>query len=166
MKPSLDEAAGIPDPQRGNGGSAASSSPGPDAGLHGAGDRPMPLDTPGDGDTVRLPADGTIGRAGSMPPVPGAPPLSGPPGPGAGRYAADGEPAAPSDTQVIPSVPPAAPLGGPPAEDSPRPTAGDLGDGPPVPPTAPASRPQWRRPAVLVPAAAVLALGVAYGVDL
>ncbi|CCH89339.1 Putative vancomycin resistance protein [Modestobacter italicus] len=143
----------------------------------------MPQDPPRDAaDTVRLQPDGTIGRSRSAPPVPQP---SGPAAPGPAPTAeqpAVEEPAAePSDTQLIPPVP---------DEDPPVATAPDTaaregsdtqvigpahdtdppGDsaGPPGQPPAEAEAggPWWRRRALLVPAAAVLALGVAYGVDL
>lgn len=55
--------------------------------------------------------------------------------------------------------------------DDPAPTRATAAEEPPCDPPGPpadgaADRPRWRRPAVLVPAAVLLALGVAYGVDL
>ncbi|WP_138758227.1 VanW family protein [Modestobacter altitudinis] len=151
----------------------------------------MPQDAPRDAaDTVRLQSDGTIGRSRNAPPVP---PSSGPAAPGSGRTAppaTEAPDAEPSDTQLIPPVaddtatdgaggdPSDTQVIGPahddhalPADGTPvaaLPTDSRTGDGPPGPPSAEVTprRPWWRRRAVLLSAAAVLALGAAYGVDL
>src|SRR4051812_39053475 len=107
MTPSLDEAAGSPSPLCGDGGSAASSSPGSDTDPHQSGDRRMPQDTTRNADTVRLHPDGTIGRVRPAPPT--AQPAGEPP---AG-------PAAPD-----PGPTPAAPAGGPPPPPRPTPPRG------------------------------------------
>ncbi|WP_229827421.1 VanW family protein [Klenkia taihuensis] len=74
----------------------------------------------------------------------------------------------PADVEQTAEVPAAvAPRDVP--DDDPAPTrAADAEEPPPAGPTADdgTHRPRWRRPAVLVPAALLLALGVAYGVDL
>ena len=95
------------------------------------------------------------------------------------------EPSAPEQTAVIGERVPAEPVGGGPAAAEPSaaeqtalvpdrvppadpPSAGDDGsDEPPAPPAAEGTgRPWWRRPALAVPAGAVVALGLLYGADL
>jgi vancomycin resistance protein YoaR len=135
----------------------------------------MPQESPGDTDTVRLHPDGTVSRVRPAPPSPVLPgrvptpvPDSPDPSPSDTQVIGPAEDASPaassSDTQVIqpaPSteLPAESPAAGSPAVDSP-------GGEPPVTDGAPGGRSWWRRRSVLVPAAAVLALGVAYGVDL
>jgi vancomycin resistance protein YoaR len=122
----------------------------------------MPQDATRD-DTVRLEPDGTIGRVRPGPPTPPATAAAPP------ATSAD-EPPAPSETQIIRPTdePPAADTAGPTARPADEPAAGPA-DGPGEPPVAAAGSTGpswWRRRAVLIPAAAVLALGLAYGVDL
>jgi vancomycin resistance protein YoaR len=127
----------------------------------------MPQDSPRDADTVRLNPDGTVGRVRPAPPSPPGPAAA----PGAGQVTAavaespaeaTPPPLPSSDTHVITPVDePATGDGpaGPPAS----------GDGPAEPPAtggAPGGRAWWRRRSVLVPAAAVIALGAVYGIDL
>jgi vancomycin resistance protein YoaR len=153
----------------------------------------MPQHPAGD-DTVRLQPDGTVGSARPTPPAappPAAVPSAGPTAPGADPMSARSQ----SDTQAIPPVDEPAssdtraipPVDEPASSDTPAippaqsgtqvvdlSTAPDgalateqTGSGePPERHDATGGRPRWRRPAVLVPAAAVLALGVAYGADL
>jgi vancomycin resistance protein YoaR len=151
----------------------------------------MPQDTRREGDTVRLHPDGTVSRGRPAPPAPPAavqpaPPLSdtqviGPatpapalddtvvvdrvvepaPGPGTARPGAD-----PATSAADAGTSGAAAGGNGPA-GSDEPGHDDGPAEPPAPVGAPdAGRSWWRRRGVLVPAAAVLALGAAYGVDL
>jgi vancomycin resistance protein YoaR len=155
----------------------------------------MPQESPGDADTVRLHPDGRVSRVRPAPPSP-APPGRTPtavadslaPSPSDTQVIGPAEeaPAAasPSDTQVIEPVPrvdpspqdtqviepaaSAAPSPREPVVDVPAPADGS-GGGPGEPPAtdgARGGRSWWRRRSLLVPTAAVLALGVAYGVDL
>jgi vancomycin resistance protein YoaR len=111
----------------------------------------MPQDPPRDTDTVRLHPDGSIGAARPSPPaVPAAathadteataPVEETAPAPGPAQH----------DTQLIP------PVDGTPDVEASNVEASETAD----------RRVWWRRRALLVPAAVVLALGVAYGVDL
>jgi vancomycin resistance protein YoaR len=143
----------------------------------------MPQDTTRNADTVRLHPDGTIGRVRPTPPAVAAPPAaaapvpSGPAAPGSGRITTTAVDDSPSDTQLIPPVddeptPSDTQLISPVDQDTQLiPPAVDEGSGggpgePPADVPTAGSRSWWRRRSVWVPAAAVLALGAAYGVDL
>ncbi|MFQ1003788.1 VanW family protein [Modestobacter sp. SSW1-42] len=139
-------------------------------------------------DTVRLQPDGTIGGnrpgppavPGGTPAEPDASPVTGHPVDSGRTGAAPGDDTAPhdetqhitpvsDDTRVVPPVRDAEPHD---ATQHLTPVTDRTPPPPPVPEVGPggsregAGRPWWRRPAALVPAAAVLGLVAVYGVDL
>jgi vancomycin resistance protein YoaR len=114
----------------------------------------MPQDSPRDADTVRLNPDGTVGRGRPAPPSSVRPAA-----PGSGRMTAAvaADPDGPTPAAATPA-----------AGHQPSAADGSGGgpDEPPVTGSSPGGPAWWRRRSVLVPAAAVIALGVVYGIDL
>jgi vancomycin resistance protein YoaR len=155
----------------------------------------MPQDSPREADTVRLHPDGTTSRSRLAPPAPPGRMTAAvaDPEPASTGDTSDAQvfppagdrtgsaPSASDATQAIPpvvdppsgSAVPEGPTGTPvnPGHDSSEESSDGASDrarpeGPPSGPGAGSGGPWWRRRPVLVPAAAVLTLGVLYGVDL